>query len=115
MKARIKKTLADIPDITDIEAEVETGKVQKSIWRRIAQYDLYAGYRSCCGHFGGYALAASITDLRRVYDAGGCRWRYSISLKGEKFATGDVIAFYYNNKILGKAGYRQRWRLGGHC
>ncbi len=40
---------------------------------------------------------------------------YVLSIKGERFATGDVIAFYYNNKVLVKrviADSRKRhWKI----
>ncbi len=102
MKARIKKTLADIPDITDIEAEVkrEKYKNQYGVVLRSTIYTLVtvaavailvATLWLPVLQIYGESMTPTLQDGNIV-----------LSLKGEKFATGDVIAFYYNNKILVK-------------
>lgn len=37
-----------------------------------------------------------------------------VAVNSKKFETGDVIAFYYNNRYSGEASHRLRRRLGGH-
>ena len=102
MKARVKKTLSDIPDIADIEAELKREKYKKrygavlrsTIYTLItvaAVAILVATLWLPVLQIYGESMTPTLQDGDIV-----------LSLKGEKFATGDVIAFYYNNKILVK-------------
>ena len=37
-----------------------------------------------------------------------------VSVKGGSFERGDIIAFWFNNKILCETGHRPGRRMGGH-
>lgn len=102
MKARVKKTLADIPDIADIETELkrEKYKNQYSVVLRSTIYTLITVVAVAI------LVATLWLPVLQIYGESMTPTLQDgdivLSLKGEKFATGDVIAFYYNNKILVK-------------
>ena len=102
MKARVKKTLADIPDIADIETELkrEKYKNQYSVVLRSTIYTLITVAAVAI------LVATLWLPVLQIYGESMTPTLQDgdivLSLKGEKFATGDVIAFYYNNKILVK-------------
>lgn len=102
MKARVKKTLSDIPDIADIEAELKREKY-KNRYGAVLRSTIYTLITVA-------AVAILVATLwlpvLQIYGESMTPTLQDgdivLSLKGEKFATGDVIAFYYNNKILVK-------------
>ena len=102
MKARVKKTLTDIPDIADIETELkrEKYKNQYSVVLRSTIYTLITVATVAI------LVATLWLPVLQIYGESMTPTLQDgdivLSLKGEKFATGDVIAFYYNNKILVK-------------
>ena len=102
MKARVKKTLADIPGIADIETELkrEKYKNQYSVVLRSTIYTLITVAAVAI------LVATLWLPVLQIYGESMTPTLQDgdivLSLKGEKFATGDVIAFYYNNKILVK-------------
>lgn len=102
MKARVKKTLADIPNIADIETELkrEKYKNQYSVVLRSTIYTLITVAAVAI------LVATLWLPVLQIYGESMTPTLQDgdivLSLKGEKFATGDVIAFYYNNKILVK-------------
>lgn len=102
MKARVKKTLADIPDIADIETELkrEKYKNQYSVVLRSTIYTLITVAAVAI------LVATLWLPVLQIYGESMTPTLQDgdivLSLKGEKFATSDVIAFYYNNKILVK-------------
>ena len=102
MKARVKKTLTDIPDIADIETELkrEKYKNQSSVVLRSTIYTLITVAAVAI------LVATLWLPVLQIYGESMTPTLQDgdivLSLKGEKFATGDVIAFYYNNKILVK-------------
>ncbi len=102
MKARVKKTLTDIPDIADIETELkrEKYKNQYSVVLRSTIYTLITVAAVAI------LVATLWLPVLQIYGESMTPTLQDgdivLSLKGEKFATGDVIAFYYNNKILVK-------------
>lgn len=99
MKARVKKTLTDIPDIADIETELkrEKYKNQYSVVLRSTIYTLITVAAVAI------LVATLWLPVLQIYGESMTPTLQDgdivLSLKGEKFATGDVIAFYYNNKI----------------
>ena len=102
MKARVKKTLADIPEIANIETELkrEKYKNQYSVVLRSTIYTLITVAAVAI------LVATLWLPVLQIYGESMTPTLQDgdivLSLKGEKFATGDVIAFYYNNKILVK-------------
>ena len=102
MKARVKKTLADIPNIADIETELkrEKYKNQYSVVLRSTIYTLITVAAVAI------LVATLWLPVLQIYGESMTPTLQDgdivLSLKGEKFATGDVIAFYYNNQILVK-------------
>ena len=94
--------MADIPDIADIETELkrEKYKNQYSVVLRSTIYTLITVAAVAI------LVATLWLPVLQIYGESMTPTLQDgdivLSLKGEKFATGDGIAFYYNNKILVK-------------
>ena len=97
-----KKTRKAIPSITELEAELKREKY-KTKYRQVFRSTIYALITVAAV---AVLVAVLLLPVLRIYGhsmtPGLTDGDIVVSVKGADFKTGDVIAFYYNNKILVK-------------
>ncbi len=114
MKARVKKTLADIPDIADIETELkrEKYKNQYSVVLRSTIYTLITVAAVAI------LVATLWLPVLQIYGESMTPTLQDgdivLSLKGEKFCHRRCDCLLLQQQNFGEAGYRQLRRLGRH-
>ena len=69
----------------------EPGEIQKPLPQRVSQYRVHTDYSGGCFNPGGHLMAPGFADGEIIF-----------SVKTSEFEPGEIVAFYYNNKILVK-------------
>ncbi|MCR4634571.1 MAG: S26 family signal peptidase [Erysipelotrichaceae bacterium] len=86
----------------DYKNELDRVK-QRSLFRKMVKFTVYALITVAAI---AVLIAVLLLPVLRIYGTSMTptleEGEYVLSVKGEWFSTGDVIAFYYNNKVLVK-------------
>lgn len=101
MKPENKATDTAMPSVDELTGELNREKYH-SRYKSAAQHHLYPGDRGRYQRAGGNAAAAGAADIRHLHEPEPVRGEIVVSVKSPQFKTGDIIAFYYNNRVLVK-------------
>lgn len=102
MKANQNRTFGELPEISQLEEELRREKYKKG-YARVFRSTIYTLIVVAAV---AVLIAVLLLPVLRIYGNSMSDTLHDgdivVSVKGSSFETGDVIAFYYNNKILVK-------------
>lgn len=102
MKANQNRTVGELPEISQLEEELRREKYKKG-YARVFRSTIYTLIVVAAV---AVLIAVLLLPVLRIYGNSMSDTLHDgdivVSVKGSSFETGDVIAFYYNNKILVK-------------
>lgn len=102
MKVSQKKTARELPQLSQLEEELRREKYKKG-YARVFRSTIYTLIVVAAV---AVLIAVLLLPVLRIYGNSMSDTLHDgdivVSVKGSSFETGDVIAFYYNNKILVK-------------
>lgn len=102
MKANQNRTVGELPEISQLEEELRREKYKKG-YARVFRSTIFTLIVVAAI---AVLIAVLLLPVLRIYGNSMSDTLHDgdivVSVKGSSFETGDVIAFYYNNKILVK-------------
>ena len=98
-----KKKIPEMPSTQQLEAELNRGEIQKPLPQRVSQYRVHTDYSGGCFNPGGHLMGLPVlqiygSSMTPTLQDG----EIIFSVKTSEFEPGEIVAFYYNNKILVK-------------